>query len=162
MGALAILFYWQNGRCKAVAQVKGFGRRALLAQLLKALNRFFYRRVMALRHPPQHHVSLWHGGKPLFAAAYDAGVVGFVDELLQRLGVGPYRQVDERAVAQGAHGGGVALWRLKAPHKTRRRLGQRVDAVEVGHKVGQEGRVERLAQGGDVELGQVVREHRCP
>jgi len=63
--------------------------------------------------------------------------------------------------SEGPDTGGVAALSDEPPRESSLRFGQRVDAIEITHELRRLGRVERVLEPADVDLGQLkaVRHH---
>ena len=92
--------------------------------------------------------------RTLAPPTHETDVRRSVDVVSQRLDRLPDRQVDgeQLVLVHRADRGGIAVLRLEPPDETRRRVGERVDPVEVGDEVGDQRVIDTRPQSPDVDL----------
>jgi len=136
---------------------KGIGRGAVRLVMLEAFAAFGDGGNVACRYPPEAVAGLSHLLEPLGAIAKDAGVIGFIRVIPQRFDALPHGHIDDhkRVIIVGDVCG-VAGARLQAPDKTRRRIGQGIDGLELSDEFGNPGIVNRRNQSSDIDLREMV------
>jgi hypothetical protein len=107
--------------------------------------------------PPQRHKGALELLEPFAAAAHHGGMGALVDIRAQSVQRFPDRHVhNDEIVVERAQAGGIVALACKPPYKAGAALGQRIDLVELGHKIGHQRAFKRRAHARDIDLGEVV------
>lgn len=138
---------------------------AVLGQMVKPFLCLFKAGDMAGGDRPHDEMRRSVLVEPLALAVVELLMHSVPDENLQGLDALPHREIDRHIrIGKGAEGSGVIALVLQPPDKARCALGNGVDAVEIGHEIGEARIVGRVAETAYVELGEVrnCRVHSSP
>jgi hypothetical protein len=124
------------------------------AQVRQAGERLVGSRLVAAGDPPQRGRRGRDALEPLVATAHVVAVRGAVDVGVQVLVGAPDGQIDDHPRVAGLVGP-AQVARFVAPDEPRRLVGEPVDPVQRGDELPYAGRVDREAQAGEVDLGEL-------
>lgn len=143
---------------------EGIRRSTVPLVMVEALATFGDRRNVADGNPPKAIDGLVHFLEPFGAIAKDAGVLGFVGEVAQRLKRLPDGHIEEDGSVLGTIDDvrGVARSGLQAPDETEGAVGERVDGIELSDEFGDLGIVDGSKKTPDVNLREMVAHGRFP
>src|ERR1700694_3843030 len=132
-------------------------------QIFKAAGSLGHRRPVTHRYPPQHGMGFRSTSEPFTSTIHDLDMCRVIHIGSQSLEITPYRHVDYHVVPEGTQGRGIAVIGHESPLKPVRGLGDAIDAVEVGDKIGEQRRFDRCFQVGDIQLSEFkCRHYRSP
>src|SRR5437763_4649761 len=132
--------------------------RAMLLEVVQALDCLLHRRPMSRRHPPHDEVALVHALEPFMALAIKAFVPRLPYEALERLDAVPYREVDRHAriAVERTRVDGASAVVLVAPDKSWAALGQAVHKSKIVDELRHARVADVVTQAADVELGKMA------
>ena len=151
------------GRRKVLPERERMRRRAVRAQVVKAVFGLAHGRDVPARYPPQHQMRVLHPLEPLPSPPQDRDVRVTVGVRGQRLDRLPDRHVDDdaaprphRVLLEPAHRGGVPVFGLQPPDEPGGRVRDRVHFIQGGREVRDQRAFDRRQQSSDIDLGEHV------